>query len=258
MSVVGGLDIHWKQLTFDYLDQATGKVTSGRIAPADREHLAVWPRRFEGVDQVVFAAEADPIKHEQHRLAPKVGLRTAAGCAARPDLPHPDGRTRQGSPRRDLRRGRPPRRTRLGGDEPADALRHLRHRRAAGRRRPRERERPLSKSTKDTPAAPTPTAQPRGDLPHNPPRRRPAQVNQPAGSRPWQQADHEPRTQPSPTTAASAGEAGLLPPLAGTLWGHSAGLALLVAAGGRCCRSPGSCLARSWVGSGRCCLRVAI
>ncbi len=58
MSIVGGLDIHRKQLTFDYLDQATGEVTSGRIAPADRRHLAVWLRRFEGVEQVTFAAEA--------------------------------------------------------------------------------------------------------------------------------------------------------------------------------------------------------
>ena len=58
MSIVGGLDIHRKQLTFDYLDQATGEVTSGRIAPADRGHLAVWLRRFEGVEQITFAAEA--------------------------------------------------------------------------------------------------------------------------------------------------------------------------------------------------------
>jgi transposase len=58
MSIVGGLDIHRKQLTFDYLDQASGEVRSGRIAPADRRHLAVWLRRFEGVEQVSFAAEA--------------------------------------------------------------------------------------------------------------------------------------------------------------------------------------------------------
>jgi len=58
MSIVGGLDIHRKQLTFDYLDQATGEVKSGRIAPADRKHLAGWLRRFEGVEQVTFAAEA--------------------------------------------------------------------------------------------------------------------------------------------------------------------------------------------------------
>jgi transposase len=58
MSIVGGLDIHRKQLTFDYLDRDTGEVKSGRVAPADREHLTVWLRRFEGVEQVAFAAEA--------------------------------------------------------------------------------------------------------------------------------------------------------------------------------------------------------
>ncbi len=58
MSIVGGLDIHRKQLTFAYLDRATGEVKSGRIAPADRKHLAGWLRRFEGVEQVTFAAEA--------------------------------------------------------------------------------------------------------------------------------------------------------------------------------------------------------
>ncbi len=37
MSIVGGLDIHRKQLTFDYLDTATGQVTRGAgRAPADR------------------------------------------------------------------------------------------------------------------------------------------------------------------------------------------------------------------------------
>ena len=46
MSIVGGLDIHRKQLTFDYVDLDTGEVRRGRIAPADREHLAVWLARF--------------------------------------------------------------------------------------------------------------------------------------------------------------------------------------------------------------------
>ena len=36
MPIVGGLDIHRKQLTFDYLDTATGEVKRGQIAPADR------------------------------------------------------------------------------------------------------------------------------------------------------------------------------------------------------------------------------
>ena len=34
MPIVGGLDIHRKQLTFDYLDTVTGEVRRGQIAPA--------------------------------------------------------------------------------------------------------------------------------------------------------------------------------------------------------------------------------
>lgn len=57
MPIVGGMDIHRKQLTFDYVDTDTGRLERGRIAPADREHLAGWLRRFEGVDRVAFAVE---------------------------------------------------------------------------------------------------------------------------------------------------------------------------------------------------------
>ena len=39
MPIVGGLDIHRKQITFDYLDTGTGQVRRGQIAPADRAHL---------------------------------------------------------------------------------------------------------------------------------------------------------------------------------------------------------------------------
>lgn len=57
MSIVGGLDIHRKQLTFDYLDTATGQVTRGQIAPADREHLRAWLARFAGRGEAAFAIE---------------------------------------------------------------------------------------------------------------------------------------------------------------------------------------------------------
>ncbi len=57
MSIVGGLDIHRKQLTFDYLDTVTGEVKRGQIAPADREHLRAWLARFAGRDDVAFAVE---------------------------------------------------------------------------------------------------------------------------------------------------------------------------------------------------------
>ncbi len=57
MSIVGGLDIHRKQLTFDYVEVETGRLERGRIAPADREHLAGWLRRFDGQAPVAFAME---------------------------------------------------------------------------------------------------------------------------------------------------------------------------------------------------------
>jgi transposase len=57
MPIVGGLDIHRKQLTFDYLDTATGEVQRGQIAPADRAHLRAWLARFAGRDDVAFALE---------------------------------------------------------------------------------------------------------------------------------------------------------------------------------------------------------
>ena len=57
MPIVGGLDIHRKQLTFDYLDTVTGQVQRGQVAPADREHLRGWLARFGGRGDVAFAME---------------------------------------------------------------------------------------------------------------------------------------------------------------------------------------------------------
>src|SRR5690348_17133963 len=57
MPIVGGLDIHRKQITFDYLDTVTGQVQRGQISPADREHLRAWLARFGGCDDVAFAVE---------------------------------------------------------------------------------------------------------------------------------------------------------------------------------------------------------
>ena len=57
-SIVGGMDIHRKQVTFDYLDLVTGEVKCGQIAPADRAGLRAWLRRFDGVAGVAFAVEA--------------------------------------------------------------------------------------------------------------------------------------------------------------------------------------------------------
>src|SRR6266566_7187570 len=58
MSIVGGLDIHRKQITPGYLDTATGELERGQIAPADRAHLAGWlARRFAGGQDADFALE---------------------------------------------------------------------------------------------------------------------------------------------------------------------------------------------------------
>ena len=57
MPIVGGLDIHRKQITFDYLDTVTGQVQRGQISPADRGHLRAWLARFAGHGDAAFAVE---------------------------------------------------------------------------------------------------------------------------------------------------------------------------------------------------------
>jgi transposase len=57
MPIVGGLDIHRKQLTFGFPGTVTGEVKRGQIAPADRVHLRAWLVRFAGRDDVAFAVE---------------------------------------------------------------------------------------------------------------------------------------------------------------------------------------------------------
>ena len=57
MSIIGGFDVHRKQITYDYVDTVSGEVSRGQIAPADRRHLAAWLGRFAGRDDVEFAVE---------------------------------------------------------------------------------------------------------------------------------------------------------------------------------------------------------
>ncbi len=57
MAIVGGLDIHRQQITFDYVDTITGEVERGQIGHADRHRFAAWLRRFEGREDVEFAVE---------------------------------------------------------------------------------------------------------------------------------------------------------------------------------------------------------
>ncbi|MGH3125301.1 MAG: IS110 family transposase, partial [Streptosporangiaceae bacterium] len=57
MAIVGGFDIHRRQVTFDYLDTVSGQVRRGRIDPACRRELRSWLERFAGRDDVTFAVE---------------------------------------------------------------------------------------------------------------------------------------------------------------------------------------------------------
>src|SRR5215213_2957763 len=42
MGIVGGFDIHRRQITFDYLDERSGETRHGRMAPAERMLLRGW------------------------------------------------------------------------------------------------------------------------------------------------------------------------------------------------------------------------
>ena len=76
MPIAGGLDIHRKQVTSDYLDTETGQVRRGQVSPADRVHLRAWLARFHGRGDVAFALEGCTVwRYVAEELA-------AAGVAA--------------------------------------------------------------------------------------------------------------------------------------------------------------------------------
>ena len=86
MSIIGGLDIHRKQLTFDYVETETGRLERGRIAPADRERLADWLTRFESSTPVAFALEGCTgwryVVEEMHKAGVRPHLAEPADTAA--------------------------------------------------------------------------------------------------------------------------------------------------------------------------------
>lgn len=59
MTIIGGLDIHRAQITYDYLDTETGEVCRGQLRPATRTSLRAWlAQRFDGCTDVKLAVEA--------------------------------------------------------------------------------------------------------------------------------------------------------------------------------------------------------
>jgi transposase len=57
MAIVGGLDIHRRQITYDWIDTDTGETRRGQLSPATRVELCAWLARFTG-QQADFALEA--------------------------------------------------------------------------------------------------------------------------------------------------------------------------------------------------------
>src|SRR2546423_2143513 len=57
MAIVGGLDIHRRQITYDILDTGTGETRRGQLSPATRLELRGWLEQFHP-QQADFALEA--------------------------------------------------------------------------------------------------------------------------------------------------------------------------------------------------------
>src|SRR4029453_12728944 len=57
MAIVGGLDIHRRQITYDWIDPDSGEPCRGQLSPATRVELRAWLARFTG-QQADFALEA--------------------------------------------------------------------------------------------------------------------------------------------------------------------------------------------------------
>src|SRR6266511_3209590 len=57
MAIVGGLDIHRRQITYDYLATTTGETCRGQLSPATRPELRAWLDQFDQ-QQAGFALEA--------------------------------------------------------------------------------------------------------------------------------------------------------------------------------------------------------
>src|ERR1022692_2818778 len=106
-SIAGGLDIHRKQITFDYAGLDTGEVQCGQVTPAGREHFRLWlAGRFEHPEDVAFAAgactgwrylagELAAAGIGAH-LAETAGTATACGKKRRPRADRADARLMRG------------------------------------------------------------------------------------------------------------------------------------------------------------------
>jgi transposase len=85
MGIVGGLDVHRRQITFDVIDTESGEVARGKIAPADRYALRSWLGRFEGRTDMAFALEGGTgwrfVTEELQRVGARAHLAEPADTA---------------------------------------------------------------------------------------------------------------------------------------------------------------------------------
>jgi transposase len=86
VAIVVGFDVHRGQITFDALDGASGEVTTGRIAPADRQGLRRFLERWDG-ERLEAAVEATTgwrfVVEELQRAGATVVLAEPAETSAR-------------------------------------------------------------------------------------------------------------------------------------------------------------------------------
>jgi transposase len=97
MAIVGGLDIHRRQITYDWIDTTTGESRRGQLSPATRVELRAWLEQLRS-QQADFAPEATTgwrfVAEELARagcmahLAEPADTRALRGQAARQDRPH--------------------------------------------------------------------------------------------------------------------------------------------------------------------------
>jgi hypothetical protein len=99
MAIVGGLDIHRRQITYDYLDTTTGETCRGQLSPATRLELRAWLDQFDQ-QQAGFALEATTgwrfVTEELQRVGSArtwPSRPTPTRCAAPSGAPRPTGPT---------------------------------------------------------------------------------------------------------------------------------------------------------------------
>ena len=112
MAIVGGLDIHRRQITYDWIDTDSGETCRGQLSPATRLELRAWLARFTG-QQADFALEATTgwrfVAEELQRAGAVAHLAEPADTRARPQAARQDRPHRRPPPARAASRRHPAR-----------------------------------------------------------------------------------------------------------------------------------------------------